>query len=282
MKKFLVIVVISLVFSSFAQIFSQDALSITKQMFSTVKSIKTLQYSFDSKERVGKKTIHEVSDFKMIMQPFKVYLYQQAPKKGIEVLFISGANNNKAKINPNAFPWVTLNLDPEGSLMLDNHHHSLFDGGFAYTTSLIEYLINKYEAQSSKLIVNNGVVKVAGSECYYFTFSNTNYKLVNYTTVEGETPLTIAKKLHLNYFTILDNNSHISGLGKIDAGTKLNVPNDYASKMELYIHKEKLYPVYLKIYDHKGLYEEYTFMNVIINPVFNGNVFSADNPNYNF
>jgi outer membrane lipoprotein-sorting protein len=283
MKKYrFLTIVFSLIMVFSGSLFSQDALTITKQMFATVKTFKTVQYSFDSKERVKDKVIHEVSDFKMNMQPFNVYMYQQAPKKGIEVLFIAGSNNNKAKINPAAFPWVTLNLDPEGSLMLDKHHHSLFDGGFAYTTSLIEFLLKKYEEQSAKLIVNNGDTKIGGVDCYHFTFSNPNYRLVNYTVVENETPMTLARKLKLNYFSILENNPNIKGLGKINPGTKLVLPNDYASKMELYIHKDKLYPVYLKIYDHKGLYEEYTFTNVIINPVFKSDVFSADNPSYKF
>jgi outer membrane lipoprotein-sorting protein len=283
MKKYrFITIVFSLIMFFSGSLFSQDALTITKQMFATVKTIKTVQYSFDSKERVKDKVIHEVSDFKMNIQPFNVYMYQQAPKKGIEVLFIAESNNNKAKINSASFPWVTLNLDPEGSLMLDKHHHSLYDGGFSYTTSLIEFLLKKYEEQSAKLIVNNGDVKIQGVDCYHFTFSNPNYRLVNYTVGENETPMTLARKLKLNYFSILENNPNIKGLGKINPGTKLVLPNDYAAKMELYIHKDKLYPVYLKIYDHKGLYEEYTFTNVIINPVFKSDVFSADNPSYKF
>jgi outer membrane lipoprotein-sorting protein len=262
--------------------FSQDPISITNQMFANIKSIKSVQYSFDSKERVNGKIIHEASDFKMNMQPFKAYMYQHTPTKGIEVLYLAGANSGKAKINPAAFPWVTLNLDPEGSLMLDKHHHSLFDGGFAYTTSLLEFLLNKYKEQSSKLIINNGLVKMQGADCYYFTLLNPNYRMTSYTVGTGETPLTIAKKLKLNYFCILENNPHIKGIGKITPGTKLTLPNDYASKMELYIHKNMLYPVYIKIYDLKGLYEEYTFTNVEINPVFKSDVFSADNPQYKF
>jgi outer membrane lipoprotein-sorting protein len=94
--------------------------------------------------------------------------------------------------------------------------------------------------------------------------------------------LSIAKKFNLNYFTILENNTHIKGLGVIKAGTKLTIPNDYASKMEMYIQKDKYYPVYLKIYDHKGLFEEYTFTNIAINPSFKDIEFSPKNPDYGF
>jgi outer membrane lipoprotein-sorting protein len=274
------IVFISITCSNFA--FAQDPMEITSKMFSNVKSMKTLQYSFDSKERVGNKIVHEISDVKLNIQPLKVYLYQHKPTEGVEVLFLAGENSNNAKVNPNAFPWVTLNLNPEGSLMLDNHHHSIYDGGFAYTTSLIEFLLNKYKDQCDKLIKNNGIVKIQGVDCYYLTFSNTNYRLTNYIVGDNETPLTIAKKLKLNYFSILETNPNIKGLNTIKPGTRLILSNDYASKMELYIHKDKLYPVYIKIYDNKGLYEEYTFINVVINPVFKNDAFSADNSKYNF
>jgi len=261
---------------------AQDPVAITRQMFATVKTIKTLQYSFDSKERVANKMVNEVSDFKLQVQPFKVYVYQKVPVKGLEVLYVTGENSGKAKVNPNAFPWVTLNLEPEGSIMLDKHHHSLFDGGFAYTSSLIEYLFQKYEPQISKLIVNKGVVKYAGSDCYYFTLTNPNYKLVNYTVGANETSLSISRKLKINYFSIIENNPSVSGISVIKEGTKLVVPNDYASKMELYIHKDKLYPVLIKIFDAKGLFEEYTFTNVVLNPAFKSDVFSAGNTAYNF
>lgn len=279
MKK--AIVYFFVLFVSSASLLAQEPLSIINQMFETTKAAKTMKYSFDSKERVGGKVIHEVSDFKINTQPFKVYMKQKSPKEGLEVLYISGPSA-KAKVNPNAFPWVSLNLDPEGSLMLDKHHHSLLDAGFNYTISLIEFLINKYKADAPKIIKDNGLVKVQNISCHYYTLSNPNYKLVKYTTGENETVLSIAKKLKLNYFMILENNSHVKGLGTIKAGTVLSIPNDYASKMEMYIHKDKLYPVYLKIYDHKGLYEEYTFSNVELNAPLKDIDFSAENPNYDF
>ncbi len=268
-------------FVSGVSLVAQEPLSIINQMFETTKAAKTVKYSFDSKERVGGKVIHEVSDFKINTQPFKVYMKQKSPKEGLEVLYISGPSA-KAKVNPNAFPWVSLNLDPEGSLMLDKHHHSLLDAGFNYTISLIEYLINKYKADAPKIIKDNGLVKVQNINCYYYTLDNPNYKLTSYITQENETVLTIAKKLKLNYHSILENNAHVKGLGTIKPGTKLTIPNDYASKMEMYIHKDKLYPVYLKIYDHKGLYEEYTFTNVELNAPLKDIDFSAENPNYDF
>jgi outer membrane lipoprotein-sorting protein len=38
----------------------------------------------------------------------------------------------------------------------------------------------------------------------------------------------------------------------------------------------------MRIYDSKGLYEEYTFNDVVINQAFKDIDFSADNPKYGF
>lgn len=261
---------------------SQDPFSVINRMFANIKSIKSLQYTLDSRERVKGIIYHEVSDFIINKQPFRIYIYQHAPTKGVEVLYIAGANNGKARVNPAAFPWVTLNLYPEGFIMLDKHHHPLHEGGFDYTASILEYLLNKYKQQNQRLIADNGPVTIQGMKCYHYTLLNPNYRMIRYTVGIEETPLTIAGKLKINYFCIRENNPHVKGLGVIAPGTELILPNDYASRMELYIHKEKLYPVYIKIYDLKGLYEEYTFTNVIINPFLKNDVFSADNPQYGF
>jgi Protein of unknown function (DUF1571). len=263
--------------------FGQDAVSISQQMFSTVKSIKSVQYTFNSKERVANGKIHEErSTFKVNVAPFKLYMYQYVPKKDLQVLYVSGQNGGKAKVNPGSFPWVNLNLEPEGDLMLQDRHHGIFDAGFGYTISLLEYLMNKYPDQKDQLIKYNGVYKLQGVDCYYLTFTNPNYKLITYVAGFNETPISIAKKNHLNFYSIIDNNKSLKPTEVIKPGTKLQIPNDYALKMELLIHKDKLYPVHLKIYDHKGVYEEYYFQQVTLNPPFKDIDFSEKNPDYKF
>ena len=271
-----------ILFTFYIQAFGQDALSITKQMFDKVKSINTVQYTFDSRERIKGNMYHEKSDFKVSVSPFKMYMKQSIPKKGVECLYVTGLNDGKAWVNPNAFPWITLSLDPYGSLMLNNHHHSIFDAGYAYTFGIIEGLFRKYQSQISTMVSTNGLYKVSGVSCYSLIFTNPNYKLVAYTTGANETPISIASKLNINYYSVIENNPDLSATDKIKQGTKIMVPNDYASKLEIYVSKDGMYPVYLKIYDLKGLYEEYTFTNVVINSGISANDFSKDNPAYGF
>ena len=164
--------------------------------------------------------------------------------------------------------------------MLENRHHSIFDAGFLYTALTLEHLMNKYS--QNKTITLNGIETIQGAVCYYITLTNPNYRMINYTTQQNETPQSIAKKFNLNFYSILENNTDLDVIDEIEPGTKLIIPSDYASKMELYVHKEKFYPVCLRVYDNKGLYEEYSFFDVTINPKFTETDFSKDNPDYGF
>ena len=86
----------------------QDATSVTQKMLSTVKSMRTLEYTSDLKERVKGKTVAEKGTFKLNINPFKIYVYQIDPKKGLECLYVTGQNGGKIKVNPNSFPGLIL------------------------------------------------------------------------------------------------------------------------------------------------------------------------------
>lgn len=263
-------------------VFSQDPLEISREMFNAVKSIKSMMYTFDAKERINGKFHEEKLTFKINVNPLKVYVFQHTPKEGMQLLYVTGKNDGKVKVNPGTFPWVVINLQPEGDLMLDNRHHSIYDAGYLYTTSILEYLLQKYPSQQNTLVTLNETVKMHGAECYHLTFTNPNYRLTLYHAQNNETPLSIAKKLHVNYYSILENNNGLKANNTVKAGTRLIVPNDYASKMELYVNKANMTPVYLKIFDTKGVFEEFTFSNVLLNPPFKEIDFSDKNPSYKF
>ncbi len=273
---------ILLLILSSARIYGQDPLILTKEMFEVVKNIKTLQYQFESLERVNGKLKKEIMFFKISANPLKAYIYEIYPKNGLQMLYADNTNGGKARVNPGGIPWVTLNLEPEGDLMLENRHHSIYDAGYNYSISLVRYLMDKYESQTPKLFTFNDIEVIHGVECYSITLTDPNYRLILYTAQSGDTPLKIAKKLHINFYSILENNSGLKPNSNIKSGTKLIVPNDYASKMELYINKSYMYPVMLQIYDSKGLFEEFLFRYVKINPPFKDIDFSENNPDYKF
>jgi hypothetical protein len=251
-------------------------------MISFTNSVQALEFTLESKERINSKIIREINSCKLSTVPYKIYAIQSEPLKKLEVLYVAGNNGGKIKINPASFPWVTINLHPESSLILSSHHHTVLEAGFAYISTIIEKFIQKNAGKGPRILERFSKTKVNGSDCYVITLINPDYRLSDYVVSSHETPLTIAKKLSINYYSIIENNPGLKAHDEIAPGSKLTIPNDYASKIELYINQDKLYPIDLKIYDPKGLFEEYTFTDVDINPEFDTMVFSATNPLYRF
>ena len=68
----------------------------------------------------------------------------------------------------------------------------------------------------------------------------------------------------------------------VPVGTMLNIPSDYAKKLIILIDKSTYLPIFMEVYDDKGLYEQYKFSQVKINPPFTEADFNENNKNYGF
>ena len=81
---------------------------------------------------------------------------------------------------------------------------------------------------------------------------------------------------------IYEINPQLRSFDDIEPGMKIKVPTDYAREIIVYIDKTRFVPIGLKVYDDKGLFEEYTYQNIVLNPVFSERDFSPSNPAYGF
>lgn len=278
--KFRLLLLFSLLVST--GINAQSGIDLANKMISKVQSLRTIQFTFESQERILGKIYSEKTHFKISFLPLRTYLRQDYPEQGLEGLYITGENDNKTKINPNAFPWVTLNLDPEGELSMKNRHHPIFHAGYGYVAEVLDMLIKKYQSRTSNLILNKGSITYKGQEVIVLDCNNPFYKVQTLTLTKPESPFALGKRLHINYYSILEENPGLKAFTEIPAGKTIRIPSDYASKMLIYMHKTQLYPVYIKISDPRGVFEEYKFTDVILNPAFTAADFSADNPKYHF
>ena len=75
--------------------------------------------------------------------PFKLYIKNDKPRHGSEVLYIEGINENRALINPNSFPYFSISLDPDNNILLAGGHHSVREAGFM----LLSNMFKKYQKQ---------------------------------------------------------------------------------------------------------------------------------------
>ncbi|MEX0967706.1 MAG: DUF1571 domain-containing protein [Bacteroidia bacterium] len=261
---------------------AQNAISIVRNMFTAAHKVETLQYTMAKKERIDGKMVSQVSTTKMQSEPLKVYIRQQSPEEGLEVLYVTGKNNGKALINPNGFPWINVSLDPLGGQMRKDQHHTIFQSGFGYFIAILENLMKKYEDDLPRLVVYKGEAEVDGVACHRILFDNPNFGYRKYTIQPGESLKDIARKFHIGEYQILEANADLYDFDDGEPGMEITIPVDYARKMEIFINKQSRLPVLLRVYDDKGLYEEYRYHNVKVNPPFREDEFTENYPDYGF
>jgi len=259
---------------------AQNGLAVLNKMLDRVKSLKAVSYDFKSVERIEGKYFKEENFFKIKTEPFAIYIKQKSPEKA-EVLYKKNWNNGNALVNPNKFPYINLNLDPYGSLMRDNHHHTLHQAGFLYTASIFEHLINKYKEDVPKLLTFKEI-EYNKADCYALSLENPHYRITEYTVLTGEDVLTIAKKLKISEYLIVEINADIDDYQDVEDGQIISITNDYCAKIEMIIDKQSFLPLSLKIYDHQGLFEHYEFSNIVAEPDFSDKDFSENNSEYGF
>lgn len=281
MKRTLTILFSALFITTSAAAQDLDIHEMFAKMMTSIENIKTVSFHLDKTERIKGKMEPGSQDVKLNVKPFKVYLKVQVPNKGAEVLYIEGQNGGKAKVNPNAFPYMTLNLDPDGDILRKGQHHSVKELGFGYTGDLLDFVYKKYKDKINEFVKVNGEITYDGRKCWNITLTNKEYAIENYTVKSGETILTIARKLRLDEYALLELNG-IKDFDDVKAGQTIKVTNSLCKQIEMYFDKETYLPIYQKLFDDKGLMATYEYSNLKINPTFKPEEFTTDYSGYDF
>ncbi|MBK6521272.1 MAG: DUF1571 domain-containing protein [Sphingobacteriaceae bacterium] len=263
--------------------FSQkEELSCKDIVLKAVKSIdevKSLKYHLKITERGKKGFNYYESAVKFQKKPRKIYLYI----KGIEVLWVEGKNKGKALVKPNSFPYFNLNLDPLGDLMRQDQHHSLNEMGYDYFGSIIAYSVQKIGSKFDEYFTLDGEEKVNGRMCYKVIINNKDFSYTDYKVGENESITSIARKLHICEYMIVERNKKFKDYFDIlKPGEIIKVPTWYCKKVEMYIDKFYFLPISMKIEDDKGLFEEYNYMFLQVNPKIEDAEFTKDYKEYKF
>ncbi|MDF2437430.1 MAG: hypothetical protein K0Q95_1806 [Bacteroidota bacterium] len=249
-------------------------------MLDSIKNIRTQRYDVKSTERVDNHLLFARSHIKINLSPKKIYLFN--PEKNIEVLWVHGSNGGNALVRSGSVPLMNFNLDPYGSIMRKDQHHTIFDLGFQYIGVIFANTIIKAPKDFDKHFLYAGSVNFENHDCHQIVINYPEYKYVEYTTVKGETVTSISQKLNTSDFKIRYINDLSSYFGAIKEGKKLKIPIPYANKAIVYIDKKSALPISLKVYDEEGLFEGYDFSNVQINKPFADNEFSKSYKDYGF
>lgn len=253
---------------------------VLEKSFKAIHEVKSLKYHLKIIERGKKGFNHYESAVKFNKHPRQIYLYI----KGIEVLYLEGKNNNKALVNPGGFPYITLNLDPMGDLMRQDQHHTLNEMGYDYFSTVIQHTLKKVDRTHFedyfKLL---GEEKINNRLCYKIIINNKDFAYKDYTVLPGESITSIARKFFVSEYMILEKNPKFKDyFDPLKKGQVIKVPNSYCRSVLLYIDKFYFVPISVKVIDDKGLFEEYNYHFLQVNPKFEEGEFTRTYKDYKF
>ena len=274
----------ALIFSLLAFSFQQrqpnvNVEELMEKSLKAIREIKGLKYHLKITER-GKKGFNNYeSSVKFIRNPRQIYLYI----KGIEVLWVQGTNNGKALVKPNSFPFFNLNLDPMGDLMRQDQHHTLNEMGYDYFASIIQHTIDKMGPRFNEVFRYAGEERINNRPCHKIIIDNKDFKYVPYTIGENENITSIARKFFIPEYLILERNPAFKDYFDIlKKGQVINIPNWYCRYVVMYVDQLYLVPISIKVVDDRGLFEEYNYHSLQVNPEFAPGEFKRDFKGYGF
>lgn len=249
------------------------------KMIKSIDAVDRFKYSLKITERGKKGFNYYESSVKLCRSPRKLYVYI----KGIELIWVNGWNGNKAYVKPNSFPYINLSLDPLGSLMRQDQHHTINEMGFDYFASIVEYMALKVGDRFDQYFKLEGEERYNNRPCYKITINNKDYGYENYTVGDKESITTIARKLHISEYKILEVNPKLNDYFDIlKKGQVLKVPNAYAKDVVLYIDQLYNLPIGVKVSDDKGLFEQYDYFFLQVNPKLEETEFTTGYKDYKF
>ena len=180
------------------------------EVIKTSKSVKSLSYTMYSLERKQDGSYHKGASFtKLNIQPLKLYLRLNGNEnKGVALLFNKQESNNLALISP--AKWLpTFKLDPGGTMMRRNQHHTLYEAGFAYGLGVVEH----YKNMDPEIFKSSATLETQCLECgtdfVKVTIIDPKFSYKPYTPLSNETLYDISKKLFVSEYLLVEKNNKV-------------------------------------------------------------------------
>jgi hypothetical protein len=243
-----------------------------------VQTLKSLRCDAEARERIGNKTVPDFTAMKITFNPYRVYLKN---RKGVEVLYVTGQNDNEAWVYPAAFPYVTLSLNPKGSLMRKGQHHTALQAGFGTIADLLSGPDGHADNVFTRSFRYAGDSTAQGHACYILRSDYPQFRYVAYRVGKNETITSVADRFGCGEYRIVERND-LSIDSKLTEGQVLQVPNAYGRRVIVVVDAKTYLPASVTVYDDRGLYEKYSFMNVVANQPIPLAEFSKEYKGYKF
>ena len=279
------IILVTYIFVS-SSLFSQNnslKREIIAKVIDSINAHNQLEFEMFRSERNEKNEFVDGKFYaKMNNNPFKIYVKNEKPKKGAEILYVEGENDNKVLLNTNSFPYVSLSLNSENSLLLSGGHHYIKEAGFGKISKILSFDMEKFQDNFLNKISYEGIYNWNNKKCYKIRIEYEDYQTINYYAKKGETLYEICENKLINIAKIKELNPGLDISKKLLGNQKIIITNHHFKMLVLYIDLENYFPIYQLVYDENGLYEKYIYTKLLINKLIKNEEFNRDYKDYNF
>lgn len=252
--------------------YDQQPIKIMIAMLDSIKKIKSYEFDLKALERVEKGEYLSAESFiKMNESPKAIYFRNE--KKKISVMYVAGANENKALVKAKSLFNTAISLDPYGNMMRKNQHYTIHELGFGYFAKTITAALLKDKTHISSNLKLIGKKVINGKSCIGLNFEDPEFHYFDHVTGKNESVNSLASKFNVGEYQIRLKNELHSFYGTIKQGKKLKIPSNYCKRIVLYVDEHTLLPVTITIFDEVGLYENYEYINVKTNKKFTSDDF---------
>jgi hypothetical protein len=279
------IILVTYIFVS-SSLFSQNnslKREIIAKVIDSINAHNQLEFEMFRSERNEKNEFVDGKFYaKMNKNPFKIYVKNEKPKKGAEILYVEGENDNKVLLNTNSFPYVSLSLNSENSLLLSGGHHYIKEAGFGKISKILNFDTENFQDNFLKKISYEGIYNWNNKKCYKIRIEYEDYQPINYYAKKGETLYEICENKLINIAKIKELNPALDISKKLTDNQEIIITNHYFKILVLFIDLENYFPIYQLVYDENGLYEKYIYTKLVINKLIKNEEFNRDYKDYNF
>jgi hypothetical protein len=129
----------------------------------------------------------------------------------------------------------------------------------------------------------DGEERMNNRPCYKVVIDNKDFGYVNYVVGDNESITSIARKHFVAEYMIVEKNPKFKDYFDIlKKGEVIKIPTWYCKSVTIYIDQLYFLPVSIKVSDDKGLFEEYNYHFLQVNPKFEDGEFTKDYKDYKF
>lgn len=157
---------------------------------------------FYKKELVKDKYIEQKNIIIKYRKPLSFYLkWTEGDEKGTEVIYVQGRNDNKLKAHGSGFlKWLTLNLDPDGSIAMKDNRHTVREAHIGKMIDICDknYKLAKQLGVGKFELCEEKIIGGRAQNCITATFPDDRrfYGGINYIYVDKEYKFPVAVEIY--------------------------------------------------------------------------------------